>query len=108
MNHPEATKIELLVVPGCPNARPAADQLREVLDGLGLHDVTFQTRTITDQADLEAAQFTGSPTILIDGPDPFAESDRTPGLTCRMYRTPDGLAGVPILDQLRQALTGAP
>lgn len=102
-----AMDIELLVVPDCPNTRTAADRLHQELDGLGLHDVTFRTRTITSQAEAEAAHFTGSPTILIDGRDPFAEPGRAPGLTCRVYRTPDGLAGVPTAEQLRQALADA-
>ncbi|WP_282693551.1 hypothetical protein [Streptomyces sp. CC208A] len=100
-------KIELLVVPGCPNTEPAAARLRQALDGLGLNDLAFQTRLITDHVGAEAARFTGSPTILIDGHDPFAEPGRAPALTCRLYRTPDGLAGVPTADQVRQALTNA-
>ncbi|MFB7938014.1 hypothetical protein [Streptomyces sp. NPDC056049] len=103
----DAMKIELLIVPGCPNAEPAADRLRQVLDELGLHEMPIQTRAITDHAAAEAARFTGSPTILIDGQDPFAEPGRAPGLTCRLYRTPGGLAGVPTADQVRQALTSA-
>jgi hypothetical protein len=99
--------IELLVVPDCPNAQPAADRLRQVLDGMGRSDVTSTTRVIADQAEAESAGFTGSPTYLIDGRDPFAEPGRAPGLTCRVYPTPDGLAGMPTPDQLRQALTSA-
>ncbi|WP_327365260.1 hypothetical protein [Streptomyces sp. NBC_01217] len=105
--HKDTMKIELLVVPGCPNARPAADGLHQALVRLGLRDVAVQTRTITGQTEAEAAHFTGSPTILIDGRDPFAEPGRVPGLTCRMYRTPDGLAGAPAAEQLLQALTSA-
>ncbi|EKX65328.1 hypothetical protein Sipo8835_45090 [Streptomyces ipomoeae] len=99
--------IELLVVPNCPNAQPAAHLLRTVLDDMGLHDVAFTTRVIADQAEAESAAFTGSPTILIDGRDAFAEPGRVPGLTCRVYRNPDGLAGAPAADQVRQALTAA-
>ncbi|MFJ9676727.1 hypothetical protein ACIRP2_01520 [Streptomyces sp. NPDC101194] len=103
----DTMSIELLVVPDCPNTRTASDRLHQELDRLGLHDVTFRTRTLTSQAEAEAAHFTGSPTILIDGRDPFAEPGRTTGLTCRMYRTPEGLAGVPTADQLRRALADA-
>ncbi|MFD5187248.1 hypothetical protein ACFWMU_03655 [Streptomyces sp. NPDC058357] len=105
--HNNAMNIELLVVPDCPNTRTASDHLRQGLDRLDLHDVTFRTRTITSQAEAEAAHFTGSPTILIDGSDPFAEPGRAPGLTCRMYRTPEGLPGVPTANQLRGALADA-
>lgn len=48
--------------------------------------------------------FLGSPTILIDGNDPFAEVGAGPGLACRIYRTPDGPAGAPRVAELRDAL----
>lgn len=107
MRNAEPMRIELLVVPGCPNAQPAADRLRQALDELGLTDATFASRTITQQSEAAAAHFTGSPTILINGHDPFAERCRPPGVTCRMYRTPHGLAGLPETGQLREALAGA-
>lgn len=97
--------IELLVVPDCPNTERAAERLRQALTDLGLTHAAITTRVITDQNEAEAAQFTGSPTILINGRDPFAEPGQAPALTCRLYPTPDGLAGTPTADQLRQALT---
>ncbi|MFI1421082.1 hypothetical protein ACH4VX_24530 [Streptomyces sp. NPDC020731] len=78
-----------------------------MLDDLGLHDTAFTTRTIADQAEAERLGFTGSPTILVDGQDPFTEPDHAAGLTCRVYRIPDGLAGLPATDQLRQVLANA-
>jgi hypothetical protein len=48
--------------------------------------------------------FLGSPTILIDGADPFAAPGVTPSLSCRVYRTDTGLAGAPIVEQLRAVL----
>ncbi|MBT2415677.1 hypothetical protein J7I94_34990 [Streptomyces sp. ISL-12] len=71
---------------------PATEQLRGVLDELGLHDTMFTIRTMADQAEAERLGFTGSPAILVDGQDPFTEPGRVAGLTCRVYRTPDGLA----------------
>ncbi|MGZ3100661.1 hypothetical protein [Streptomyces sp. H72] len=47
-----------------------------MLDELGLHDTTFTTRTIADQAEAERLGFTGSPAILVDGQDPFTEPGR--------------------------------
>ena len=96
--------IELLVVPDCPNEGPAAALLRQALDDLDLHDVSPVTRVIDDQREAERVGFTGPPTFLLDGRDPFADPGSAPGLTCRMYRTPDGLAGAPTLGQLRQVL----
>jgi hypothetical protein len=40
----------------------------------------------------------------VDGVDVFAEPDAGVGLSCRVYRTPDGLAGAPTMEQLRAAL----
>ncbi|MGW3353420.1 hypothetical protein ACWDA3_59915 [Nonomuraea rubra] len=85
-------EIELLVVPDCPNQQLAAERLRQTLGEAGLHATGFTTRMIADQAEAERTGFTGSPTILLDGRDPFAEPGATPSLACRLYRTPDGPA----------------
>ena len=98
-------EIEILVVPDCPNEKVAAERLRQALDDVGLRGVGFTTRVVADQAEAERRGFTGSPTILIDGRDPFAEPGRAPGLACRVYRTPGGLGGAPSVEQLRQALS---
>ena len=45
----------------------------------------------------------GSPTILIDGREPFGGGE--PSLSCRRYRTSEGLAGSPTVDQLVEALS---
>jgi hypothetical protein len=55
----------------------------------------------------EAAEehgFRGSPTVLIDGVDPFADNDAPVGLSCRMYVTERGLAGTPSIDQLERVV----
>jgi glutaredoxin len=79
-------KIEIVVVPDCPHETAAADRLRQALDDAGLREVRFTTRVVTDQNEAERSGFTGSPTILINGRDPFAEPGRPPGLACRVYR----------------------
>ncbi|MFF4673804.1 hypothetical protein ACFY1C_28790 [Streptomyces sp. NPDC001279] len=105
----EVMDIEILVVPDCPNTGPAAELLRQVLNDMGLHGTGFSTRVIADRAEAEAVAFTGSPTFLIDGRDPFAEPGRPPGLACRLYRDPDGSgpSGLPGAGRLRQALSRA-
>ncbi|WP_406384697.1 hypothetical protein [Streptomyces sp. NBC_01618] len=100
-------KIEILVVPDCPNQLLAETRLRQALDGAGLSTTTVVTRVVADQAEAERSGFTGSPTVLIDGRDPFAEPGATPSLSCRIYRTPGGPAGAPGVGQLRQALLEA-
>ncbi|MER5536730.1 alkylmercury lyase family protein [Streptomyces mirabilis] len=58
----------------------------------------------------EAAQWgmTGSPTVLIDGTDPFAQAGTGPSMSCRIYRHADGTVDeAPRVDELRQALGAA-
>jgi hypothetical protein len=97
-------EIEVLVVPDCPHQQLATERLRQALAEAGLSTTGFTTRVIAYQAEAERSGFTGSPTILIDGRDPFAEPGAAPSLSCRIYRTLDDPAGAPGLDQLGQAL----
>ena len=46
----------------------------------------------------------GSPTVLVDGVDPFGDDAGAVGLSCRLYRTDAGLVGAPTVDQLVSAL----
>ena len=102
--------VELLVVPDCPNEAPARALLRAALEALGLTGETFTTTVIHTQELAEKRAFTGSPTFLIDGQDPFAERGREPGLTCRIYLNDGAPGGVPelsaLLPALRRAATG--
>ncbi len=55
----------------------------------------------------EAAEehgFRGSPTVLVDGADAFADPDAVVGFACRIYLTESGPAGTPSLAQLESAL----
>ena len=52
----------------------------------------------------EEAQFRASPTVLINGRELFLDHVSPVGLSCRVYRTPDGLAGSPTVEQLVEAL----
>ena len=99
--------IELLVVPDCPNEPVAAAMLRTALDDVGLTSIAFRTTVIDTQHGAEQRGFTGSPTILIDGLDPFIEPGRAPALACRIYRSDTGTAGVPSLVELRQVIKRA-
>ena len=91
--------VTLLYFDGCPNWRIAEERLSALADEL---DLTVTRRQVTSP---EEAGFRGSPTILVDGRNAFAEGHEPIGLSCRMYQTPDGPAGVPTLDQLRAVLT---
>jgi hypothetical protein len=94
--------ITLLYFPDCPHWQTAYDRLTEVVaEG---HDATISCVVVDTDEAAQAVGFSGSPTIHIDGVDPFAESAGPTGLSCRLYPTPSGYAGSPTLEQLRHAL----
>ena len=96
-------RVELLWFAGCPNWQETDDRLRRALALTGTDgSVSFVEVTTTEDA--ERLRFRGSPTVLLDGRDPFADDDAPVGLSCRVFRTPDGLRGAPTVDQLVAAL----
>jgi hypothetical protein len=96
-------KLEVMHVPDCPNLPPMLARLGQVTD------LPITTRVI--ETDTAAARYgmAGSPTLLIDGVDPFAATgDGDCGVSCRLYYDPDGrLVSAPSVEQLRDALTAA-
>lgn len=99
--------VELLVIADCPNESPAAVLLRTALCDVGLGAVEVTTTVIDTPQQAELRGFTGSPTILIDGCDPFSDPGWAPALACRLYPHPDGASPLPDLRMLRQALKRA-
>jgi hypothetical protein len=94
---------QLLYFDGCPNWHVADDRLQEALDELG-SSVAVERVLVSTPAEAEAWNFHGSPSVLVDGVDPFAEPGAEVGLSCRLYRTPAGLAGAPTVAQLVEVL----
>ena len=94
-------RLQLLYFPECPHWRVADERLREVARPLGM-SIEYRLVTTTEEAD--RVSFRGSPTILIDGVDPFAVGDEPIGLSCRINRTPDGYAGSPTAAQIEAVL----
>jgi hypothetical protein len=94
-------KIEILHVPDCPNLDLLHHRVREILD-----ESTEVTRRVVADVDTAAAVgMTGSPTLLIDGTDPFARRGSEPSLSCRLYPSEDGrVQGAPSMDDLRRVL----
>lgn len=95
--------VTLLYFEGCPNWRTTAGILDDLSAELGFE---VSKELVVDDADAAERRFRGSPTVLIDGVDPFADEEGPPiGFACRIYSTPDGLRGSPTADMLRDALT---
>jgi hypothetical protein len=98
--------LTVLAMPECPNAPVLDDRLGVVLDGRAGVSVSHQV--ISDKGEAARWGMRGSPTLLIDGTDPFAEPGQAPSLSCRVYRDEDGeLCGVPSVGQLRQVIEQA-
>lgn len=94
--------VTLLYFDGCPHWRTADQRLSALSAELGL---TVSRRRLYTGQQAEQLGFRGSPSILVDSRDVFADGDAAVGLSCRMYQTPDGPAGAPTVEQLRAALT---
>ncbi|MET8681737.1 hypothetical protein ABZW18_30180 [Streptomyces sp. NPDC004647] len=64
---------------------------------------------ITNEAEAARYGMHGSPTLLINGTDPFATPDTAVSVSCRIYRAADGrTTGAPSVEQVADALTRAP
>lgn len=97
--------ITLQYFEGCPNWEVADARLAAI--AAERTDVTMTHQLVDSVEEAQRVGFHGSPSILVDGEDPFAATDMTVGLSCRVYRTPEGPAGVPTLEQLRAVLAQA-
>ena len=64
--------VELLVVPDCPS------------ESVGLAALSVRTTVIASQEQAQARGFVGSPTILINGVDPFGVAGQSPAYACRV------------------------
>jgi hypothetical protein len=96
-------QLTVLAVPNCPNALVLDDRLAAVLEGRA--DVSVAHELISDADQAARWGMHGSPTLLIDGADPFAEPGQTPSMSCRLYRDEAGQpTGAPSAGQLRQAI----
>jgi len=98
-------KVTLQYFNGCPNWKETEAHL-ETLKAEGV-DVELDRQLIETPEAAERFGFRGSPTVIIDGIDPFTDPDAPVGLSCRVYAAEDGYAGSPSLEQLRAALLGA-
>jgi len=61
---------------------------------------------VSTPEEAEAWSFHCAPSALVDGKDPFVEPGADVGLSCRLCRTPAGLAGAPTVAQLVEVLAG--
>lgn len=94
--------VTLLYFEACPNWQTTESHLETL--AREVPDLRISRHLVDTAEEAERVGFVGSPSILIDGVDPFADSNGPAGLSCRIYESPAGPAGSPTLDQLRKVL----
>jgi hypothetical protein len=95
-------EVRILYIEDCPNIGLAEQRVREVADGDP--EIRIVRQRVADPADTAATGLHGSPTILIDGVDPFAAPDTEPSWACRVFLSAYGIQGAPSTKQLREAM----
>ena len=97
-------RVQLLYFDGCPHWQVADGRIRDALETLGIH-VDVEKVLVTTPEQAEQWSFHGSPSVLVDGEDRFAQLGAPVGLSCRLYQTPEGVDGAPTVSQLVQVLS---
>lgn len=98
-----AVNVTLQYFDACPNWQITAQRLKDLISSYGL-DIHLKHQLIESPEAAERHEFHGSPSILIDGQDPFATKDTRVGFACRIYQAGSGSAEAPSIDQLKEAL----
>ena len=103
-----APRVELLWWEGCPSTDGALAMLRDEMAAVGLDPEEIEMREVSTDADAQREEFIGSPTIRVDGHDVQPVPGETIGLSCRVYRLPDGrVSPLPDRAEVRQTLSDA-
>lgn len=99
--------VELLVVPDCPNESGALSALRLPFERMGLTVQSVRTTVIASQEQAQERGFVGSPTILIDGLDPFGVPGQSPAVPVASTSPRQGCRVCRPLGDVVAALTAA-
>jgi hypothetical protein len=108
-------RLEVLYIEGCAHYEPLVSRLPGLLERAGVES-EVELRIVDSETEARRLRFLGSPTVRVDGRDVElgAEERGDYGLSCRLYRTGDGMTGAPpdglILAALRapDIFTGRP
>jgi hypothetical protein len=94
-------RIDILVVADCPHRAAARARVQAAVDRAGIAASVREVEVATTE-DAVRLGMRGSPTILVDGRDPFGDAE--PSLSCRLYRAGGGFDGAPSVERLVAAL----
>jgi len=95
-------RVTVLSVPGCPHAEVALERVWAA--AAGHPDASIESVTVMDGTSAEELGMHGSPTVLVDGVDPFAPPDAPCSFACRFDPSGDP---VPSVSEIAAALTEA-
>ena len=97
--------VEVLTVTECPHREMTLDRVRQALDRVGASQVVVTERVIDDPGVAVDAGMHGSPTVLIDGHDPFTAAGVEASVSCRLLPTVSGFDNAPSVEDLVAALS---
>jgi Domain of unknown function (DUF2703) len=100
-------KVEVLYVAECPSYPGALKLVREVLAAQGIV-AEIQEVLVSDKSMANKLQFSGSPTIRVNGRDVAGEAkeQQSFGLSCRLYAG-SKQGGLPPAEMIRKAVVAA-
>ena len=75
--------VTVLHIEDCPNLEPLMAELHDLLDARS--EVVLSAVPVRTDEEARRLGFHGSPTVLIDGNDPFPAPPEPVGLSCRQY-----------------------
>ena len=101
-----SVRVTIQYFDGCPSWQTARQRLISAAGQAGI-DVDLDLQRVETLEDAQLLGFVGSPTILVDGIDPFAQLGAPAALACRLYRTPTGSDGAPAPEELAAVLERA-
>lgn len=97
--------VEIIYFEGCPNYEHAGELVERVAAELRV-EPEIDVLEVADAEAVAELRFLGSPTVRVDGRDvePGADERTHFALSCRTYRSGNGLSGVPPEAWIREAL----
>ncbi|MHB1119632.1 MAG: DF family (seleno)protein [Bellilinea sp.] len=95
--------IDLLYFEGCPSYKNALAVLETVIAS-GSLAVTVKLTEVRSESEAEKWRFLGSPSFQIEGKDLWPEERTNYSMSCRIYRTAQGLKGWPTAEMLRHKI----
>ena len=96
-------EIKLLYFDDCPSWKHALANLRSAFAEEKL-DISINITKVNTDMEANDKKFLGSPSFQVDGKDLWPEVRQSYSMSCRIYRTKEGLRGWPTIDMLRQRL----